>query len=70
MPDNVALRRPTALVIGASAAGLFAAAALSEFANVVIIERDRLPKGPEPRRGVPQARHAHMVWSGGVLAFN
>ncbi|MGW0185792.1 NAD(P)/FAD-dependent oxidoreductase [Streptomyces sp. NPDC003362] len=70
MPDSIAVRRPTALVIGASAAGLLAAAALSEFADVVIIERDRLPKGPEPRRGVPQARHAHMVWSGGVLAFN
>ncbi|MEV0635252.1 FAD-dependent monooxygenase [Streptomyces sp. NPDC050619] len=70
MPDSVTIGRPTALVIGASAAGLFAAAALSEFANVVIIERDHLPDGPEPRRGVPQARHAHLVWSGGVLAFN
>lgn len=70
MPDSAPTRRPTAVVIGASAAGLFTAAALVEFADVTIIERDRLPDGPQPRRGVPQARHAHLVWSGGVNAFN
>ncbi|MBD9730868.1 FAD-dependent monooxygenase [Streptomyces sp. H28] len=70
MPDRVTPRRPTAVVIGASAAGLFAAAALTEFADVVVVERDHLPDGPEPRRGVPQARHAHLVWSGGVRAFD
>lgn len=68
MPDPT--RKPTAVVIGASAAGLFAAAALAEFADVEVIERDTLPQGPERRRGVPQARHAHVVWSGGVRAFN
>ena len=71
MPHSAATtRRPTAVVIGASAAGLFAAAALTEVADVTIIERDLLPAGAEPRRGVPQARHAHLVWSGGVRAFN
>ncbi|MFH8934082.1 NAD(P)/FAD-dependent oxidoreductase [Streptomyces griseosporeus] len=70
MPDIATTRRPTALVIGASAAGLFAAAALTEFADVTLIERDTLPDGPEARRGVPQAKHAHLVWSGGVQAFN
>ncbi|MGY1502998.1 NAD(P)/FAD-dependent oxidoreductase [Streptomyces sp. QTS52] len=70
MSDSLTTRRPTAIVIGASAAGLFAAAALSEFANVTIVERDSLPSGPQARRGVPQARHAHLVWSGGVKAFN
>ncbi|MGW3312042.1 NAD(P)/FAD-dependent oxidoreductase [Streptomyces sp. NPDC001073] len=70
MPRSAMDRRPTAVVIGASAAGLFAAAALSEFADVTIVERDVLPDGPEPRRGVPQARHAHLVWSGGVKAFD
>jgi 2-polyprenyl-6-methoxyphenol hydroxylase-like FAD-dependent oxidoreductase len=70
MPDRVTTRRPTAIVIGSSAAGLFAAAALTEFADVTLIERDTLPHGPEARRGVPQARHAHLVWSGGVRAFN
>jgi 2-polyprenyl-6-methoxyphenol hydroxylase-like FAD-dependent oxidoreductase len=69
MSDRVGVRRPTAIVIGASAAGLFAATALTEFADVTIIERDTLPDGPEPRQGVPQARHAHLVWSGGVRAF-
>ncbi|MFJ1874225.1 NAD(P)/FAD-dependent oxidoreductase [Streptomyces chartreusis] len=63
-------RRPAAVVIGASATGLFAAAALAEFADVTIVERDELPDGPHLRRGVPQARHAHLVWSGGVRAFN
>ncbi|MFG3250964.1 NAD(P)/FAD-dependent oxidoreductase [Streptomyces sp. NPDC048187] len=62
--------RPTAVIIGASATGLFAAAALTEFADVVIVERDLLPEGPAGRRGAPQARHAHLVWSGGVHAIN
>ncbi|CAL9333798.1 Putative epoxidase LasC [Streptomyces sp. enrichment culture] len=70
MPDSISTSRPAAVVIGASAAGLFTAAVLTEFADVTIIERDRLPDGPEPRRGVPQTRHAHLIWSGGVNAFN
>ncbi|MYQ49647.1 FAD-dependent oxidoreductase [Streptomyces sp. SID4985] len=61
--------RPTAVVIGASIGGLLAAAALVEHADVTVIERDTLPAGLAPRRGVPQARHAHLVWWGGVLAF-
>lgn len=70
MPDIAPRQRPTALIIGASAAGLFAAAALAEYANVTVVERDTLPEGPAARRGVPQARHAHLVWSGGVRAFD
>ncbi|MFJ6659946.1 FAD-dependent monooxygenase [Streptomyces sp. NPDC091377] len=70
MSEPVTPRRPRAVVIGASAAGLFAAGVLAEFADVTLVERDVLPKGPEPRRGVPQARHAHLVWSGGVRAFD
>ncbi|MEW2295841.1 FAD-dependent monooxygenase [Streptomyces sp. NPDC006743] len=66
MSDRTPDCLPTALVVGASAAGLFAAAALTEFAEVTIVERDSLPAGVAPRRGVPQARHAHLVWSGGV----
>ncbi|MFB0626919.1 FAD-dependent oxidoreductase [Streptomyces sp. AB3(2024)] len=69
MPEASGPARPTAVVIGASAAGLFAAAALTEFADVTLIERDELPEGPEGRKGVPQARHAHLLWSGGVQAF-
>ncbi|MEU3296669.1 FAD-dependent monooxygenase [Streptomyces longwoodensis] len=62
--------RPAAIVIGASASGLLVAAALAEFADVTIIERDSLPNGPEPRRGIPQAHHAHLLWTGGVKAFD
>jgi 2-polyprenyl-6-methoxyphenol hydroxylase-like FAD-dependent oxidoreductase len=70
MPDRPTARRPRAVVIGGSITGLLAAAALTEFADVTVVERDTLPEGPEPRRGVPQARHAHLVWSGGVKAFD
>ncbi|MGW2426191.1 FAD-dependent oxidoreductase [Streptomyces sp. NPDC001709] len=70
MPDRATTSRPTVIVIGASATGLFAASALAEFADVTLLERDILPRTPERRRGVPQADHAHLVWSGGVAAFN
>lgn len=70
MPDRPTARRPRAVVVGGSISGLFAAAALAEFADVTVVERDTLPAGPEPRRGVPQARHAHLVWTGGVRAFD
>ncbi|WP_455355895.1 FAD-dependent monooxygenase [Streptomyces sp. SYSU K217416] len=61
--------RRTAVVIGGSLTGMLAAAALSEFADVTVLERDRLPDGPEPRKGLPQARHGHLLWSGGVQAI-
>jgi len=45
----------TAVVIGAGMGGLMAAAALSGFfTNVVIVERDELPRQPALRKGVPQ----------------
>lgn len=56
-----------AIVIGSSVAGLVAARVLSEhFAQVVVIERDSPPTGPEPRKGVPQGRHTHAVLKGGA----
>ncbi|MET8802382.1 FAD-dependent oxidoreductase [Streptomyces sp. NPDC004546] len=59
----------TAVVLGGSHTGMLAARALAESADrVVVVERDALPEGPEPRKGLPQARHAHMLWSGGVRA--
>ncbi|OLZ69487.1 pyridine nucleotide-disulfide oxidoreductase [Streptomyces sp. IMTB 2501] len=59
----------TAVVLGGSHTGMLAARALADCADrVVIVERDALPDGPEPRKGLPQARHAHMLWSGGVRA--
>ncbi|MFD5420181.1 NAD(P)/FAD-dependent oxidoreductase [Streptomyces sp. NPDC127069] len=58
-----------AVVIGGSMAGLLAAAVLSEYATVTIVDADVLPEGPEPRRGLPQARHVHVMWSGGARAI-
>ncbi|MET7532023.1 FAD-dependent monooxygenase [Streptomyces goshikiensis] len=60
----------TAVVIGGSLAGMLAAAALAEFADVVVVERDVLPEGPGARKGLPQARHAHLLWSGGARAID
>ena len=51
-----------AVVIGASMAGLLAARVLADaYERVTVIERDRLPAGVEPRRGVPQGAHAHTL---------
>lgn len=51
-----------AVVIGSSIAGLTAARALANFMDrVTVVERDRLPRGPGRRRGVPQARHTHSL---------
>lgn len=44
MAEGIVPRRPTAVVIGASATGLLAAAALADFADVTVVERDRLPE--------------------------
>ncbi|WP_320775049.1 pyridine nucleotide-disulfide oxidoreductase [Streptomyces sp. CRN 30] len=66
-PSTPLLR--TAVVLGGSHTGMLAARALSTAVErVVVVERDALPVGPAPRRGLPQARHAHMLWSGGVRA--
>jgi 2-polyprenyl-6-methoxyphenol hydroxylase-like FAD-dependent oxidoreductase len=60
-----------AVVIGASVAGLLAAAALSEACpRVTLFERDTLPAEPGPRRGVPQSRQLHALQARGVQALN
>jgi len=57
------------VIIGASLAGLFAAAAAAAAgAQVMIIERDVLPNGPVPRKGVPQGRQPHVLLHRGLLA--
>jgi 2-polyprenyl-6-methoxyphenol hydroxylase-like FAD-dependent oxidoreductase len=59
-----------AVVIGAGLAGMLAAAALSTVADeVIVLERDELPDGPEHRRGLPQGRHAHLLMAGGLAAM-
>ncbi|MCJ1676772.1 FAD-dependent monooxygenase [Streptomyces sp. APSN-46.1] len=71
MSESPSSPRPrTAVVIGGSLAGMLTAAALAEFADVVVVERDVLPEGPEPRKGLPQAHHAHLLWSGGARAID
>jgi 2-polyprenyl-6-methoxyphenol hydroxylase-like FAD-dependent oxidoreductase len=58
-----------AAVLGASLAGLFAAAATSSRGvETIILERDRLPAAPEPRKGVPQGRQAHLLLHRGLLS--
>ncbi|WP_224449969.1 NAD(P)/FAD-dependent oxidoreductase [Haloprofundus salilacus] len=55
-----------AVVVGAGIAGLLAARVLADgFAEVVVVERDSLPDEPVARRGVPQARHVHVLLKGG-----
>ncbi|MFE1247331.1 FAD-dependent oxidoreductase [Streptomyces sp. NPDC058735] len=59
-----------AVVIGAGLAGMLAAAALSTAADeVVVLDRDDLPEGPEHRKGLPQGRHAHLLMAGGLAAM-
>lgn len=61
------LRRPgRAIVIGASIAGLLAARVLADHVeDVVLMERDRIPDGPAPRKGTPQAVHPHGLLARG-----
>ena len=58
-----------AAVIGGGMSGILAARALGDhFAEVTVIERDQLPDQPDFRKGVPQARHLHTFWAGGLRA--
>ena len=62
--------RSHALVIGGSMAGILAARVLADhFGRVTVVERDRFPEGPAPRKGVPQARHVHALLKRGRLAL-
>jgi flavin-dependent dehydrogenase len=57
------------VIIGASLAGLFAAAAAAAAgARTMIIERDVLPETPVARKGVPQGRQPHVLLFRGFLA--
>ncbi|MFF8932357.1 NAD(P)/FAD-dependent oxidoreductase [Streptomyces longwoodensis] len=63
------ISRHRAVVIGGGLTALLTAHALSQSTDVIVIERDTLPQGPEPRTGLPQARHTHVLWSGGADAI-
>ncbi|KAB8143064.1 monooxygenase [Chloroflexia bacterium SDU3-3] len=55
-----------AVVIGASIGGLLAARVLSDrYEQVTLLERDSFPAAIEPRKGVPQGRHAHGLHARG-----
>src|SRR5271166_3470357 len=57
-----------AVVLGASMGGLLAARVLADFIETVtVVERDALPDDdPAVRRGVPQARHVHVLLARGA----
>src|SRR5690349_2074412 len=51
-----------AVVLGASMGGMVAAKVLADFfETVTVVERDTLPDNAVVRRGVPQARHLHVL---------
>ncbi|WP_308121359.1 NAD(P)-binding protein [Paractinoplanes bogorensis] len=51
-----------AVVIGAGMAGLAAARVLSDrYSRVTVLDRDELPAGSRPRRGVPQSSAPHIL---------
>lgn len=57
----------TAVVIGGGIGGLCCAAVLAKhFEAVVLIERDVLPTESQPRPGVPQGKHAHVLLGRGA----
>ncbi len=58
------------VVIGAGPAGLLAAAAVAGRADeVVVLDRDRLPREPVPRDGAPQDRHWNQLDRPGLAAI-
>jgi 2-polyprenyl-6-methoxyphenol hydroxylase-like FAD-dependent oxidoreductase len=64
------LRFESAVVIGGSIAGLLAASALAEhFEVVTVIDKDLLTRDATARKGVPQARHLHVLLARGLLAL-
>jgi 2-polyprenyl-6-methoxyphenol hydroxylase-like FAD-dependent oxidoreductase len=60
----------TAVIIGASFAGLLAAAGAAKAGyRVTVLERDTLPVDAEPRPGVPQSAQAHILLHRGLVAI-
>src|SRR5437764_6797230 len=59
------------VVIGASIAGLLAGRVLSDHSeHVTIIERDRITEDLEPRKGIPQGRHVHVLLKKGAFLLS
>ncbi|MFI7003362.1 FAD-dependent monooxygenase [Nocardia sp. NPDC050175] len=59
-----------AAILGGGLAGMLTAAALSDHVDeIVVLEEDRYPQSPAPRKGLPQGNHSHMLMGGGALAL-
>ncbi|MFJ5677295.1 FAD-dependent monooxygenase [Streptomyces sp. NPDC093097] len=50
-----------AVVLGGGFTGMLAAAALSAYADVIVVERERLPRTPVLPTDLPQPRHTHLL---------
>jgi 2-polyprenyl-6-methoxyphenol hydroxylase-like FAD-dependent oxidoreductase len=58
------------VVLGAGVAGLATGLALApHVGTVTVVDRDRLEDRPEPRQGVPQGRHVHVLLARGADAL-
>jgi 2-polyprenyl-6-methoxyphenol hydroxylase-like FAD-dependent oxidoreductase len=58
------------VVVGNGFAGLLTAAVLAQHADhVTIVDRDHVPDQVEPRPGVPQGRHIHVLLAAGQRAL-
>lgn len=59
-----------AVVVGGGMGGLFAARVLADhFDEVLVIDRDHQPTMAQPRGGVPQGSHFHVLLPGGMEAM-
>ena len=63
---NNSIKKDVAVVIGGSIAGLLSARVLADyFTRVIILEKDKLPQTPQPRRVVPQSVQPHVLFTKG-----
>lgn len=61
----------SAVVIGGSIAGMAAARVLADhFDSTVVVDRDQLADDTQPRRGVPQGGHGHVLLVAGQRALS
>ncbi|MGW2328133.1 FAD-dependent oxidoreductase [Streptomyces sp. NPDC001700] len=59
------------VVMGGSVAGLLTAQVFARHAErVTVLERDQYEERPEPRAGVPQSRHTHVLLTSGMHALD
>jgi len=64
-------RGKQAVVIGGSIGGLLTARVLAEhYQQVTIVERDTLTDDSVSRKGVPQGRHVHVIFRGGMQVID